>query len=92
MTHETDADRRWREGVEIQNMMHRVEERVADGLREHVGTYAPSPTLACPICNRTDITIKKDGTLRVHGSKKRGVWPPRDCDGSGQKPKEGSAG
>lgn len=89
MTRELDPDRRWREGVNIQDRMHRVEERLAAGLREHVETYPGTnqPKLACPVCGRSDITLKKDGTVRVHGSGKKD-WPPRNCPGSKKKPKE----
>lgn len=45
------------------------------------------PKLACPVCGRTDITITTMGVMRVHGSKQG--WPPSNCNGSGQKPKEG---
>lgn len=81
---ESDADRRWREGVEIQDRMHRVEERLA-----HADTFPGTnePKWACPVCERTDITITKKGRVRVHGTKQG--WTPSNCNGSGQKPKEG---
>lgn len=51
------------------------------------------PKLACPVCERTDITIKKDGTLRTHGGEKYTTWDGRHlrefCKGTGEKPKEG---
>lgn len=47
----------------------------------------------CPVCERDDITIKKDGTLRTHGGEKYTTWDGRQlrefCKGAGEKPKEG---
>lgn len=97
MSQEMDADRRWREGVELQERMHRVEERFVQSLREEAARLAaapPRPRLACPVCKREDVTVKKDGTLRAHvdaqllGSSFMQPDSGR-CKGSGQKPKEG---
>lgn len=43
------------------------------------------PQGTCPVCGR-QITLTQDGTIRRHGDKKS--WPPKDCAGYGQKPKE----
>ena len=39
----------------------------------------------CPVCGET-ITVKLDGTLRVHGWSKKAEVPWPACAGSGQVP------
>lgn len=41
---------------------------------------------ACPTCGRS-ISLTKAGLIRTHGAKS-GAWPPENCVGTGQKPKE----
>lgn len=40
----------------------------------------------CPVCDR-NISLTKAGAIRQHGAKD-GSWPPSNCAGWGQKPKE----
>ncbi len=40
----------------------------------------------CPVCGR-DIALTKAGKVRTHGAKSE-AWPPVNCDGSSQDPKE----
>ena len=44
----------------------------------------------CATCGR-EMRLTKTGLVWRHGAKDRS-WPPRDCDGSGRKPREASAG
>lgn len=39
----------------------------------------------CPVCGR-QIRVLANGTIGKHGDKTS--WPPKDCDGYRQKPKE----
>lgn len=43
---------------------------------------------ACPTCDR-GIALTRDGKVRTHGAKDKS-WPPVNCAGSGQNPKEGA--
>lgn len=47
---------------------------------------APYGRGVCHVCVR-QFNLKKDGTVRVHGSQVRGVWPPMNCSGSGERPR-----
>lgn len=40
---------------------------------------------SCSICGR-DISLTRKGAVRVHGAQAKGVWPPMNCAGSGQRP------
>ncbi len=40
----------------------------------------------CPACGRS-ISLTKTGKVRTHGAK-NDAWPPVNCDGSNQTPKE----
>lgn len=42
-----------------------------------------APTGICPVCGR-DIRLRKDGTIRQHGTKTG--WPPSNCRGWGSHP------
>lgn len=42
-----------------------------------------------PACGRS-ISLTRKGVLRTHGAKTPGVWPPMECPGSGEPPKEES--
>lgn len=46
---------------------------------------APYGRGICHVCVR-EFNLKKDGTVRVHGSN-TGVWPPMNCSGSGERPR-----
>lgn len=52
-----------------------------------ISRYGRGP---CPACGR-DVSLTKKGTVRVHGAKTAGVWPPMNCNGSGQLPADPSA-
>lgn len=43
----------------------------------------------CPVCDRPNLRVLKDGTIGRHGSKEK-VWPPQNCAGytDKRKPKE----
>lgn len=41
----------------------------------------------CPVCG-DPYRLTKAGLLWHHGGNEAGVWPPRRCAGTGQKPRE----
>jgi Family of unknown function (DUF6283) len=45
----------------------------------------------CPDCGR-ETALTKAGTVRRHGDPTPGVWPPRDCPGTGKAPKTPEGG
>lgn len=48
---------------------------------------AEKPLVPCSVCGGI-YQQNKDGTVRVHGEHTRSVWPPMNCAGSRQPPKE----
>lgn len=41
----------------------------------------------CRVCGRSTALLK-DGRIGRHGLKGKGVWPPQNCSGWGQMPKD----